>query len=246
MRLTGTQIDLAAAARPGLTPSLALEQTGPKKRGAELFIPTSWTDQDGNFRRATGVTILDTAKDQLVSVIEDERCGEAYMSIAAPSGDLYFFPSSDSSTQHYFVDGKKPTCILRVKAGERTFDPTYALDLSVLGTGSAAIGAIPDGATGFFFATADEALYASRESDGDAYFRFFHYDFTTQAARAVSSLPTWAGSTYYSDVGGKVVVPHWVENGASSRTTLYTMNGAADPTPLFSFDASWYGLARLR
>lgn len=246
MKLTGTQIDLKAAARPGLTPGLALEQTGPRKRGAELFIPTSWTDQDGNYRHATGVTILDTEKDQLVSVIEDERCGEAYMSVSAPGGDLYFFPSADSSTQHFFVEGKKPTCVLRVKAGERTFDPAFSLNLSALGTGSAAVGAVPDGANGFFFASADEGLYARRASNGDAYFRFYHYDFTTQAARAVPSLPAWAGSTYWVDVGGKTVLPYWSESGGTSRTAVYTTNGAADPTPLFSFDASWYGLARLR
>jgi hypothetical protein len=61
----------------------------------------------------------------------------------------------------------QPTCVLRVRAGESSFDRDYELNLSGLGSGSAANGAIPDGDSGFFFFTVDQALWDNREEGKD-------------------------------------------------------------------------------
>lgn len=246
MTLDGSEIDLSELERDGWSPNLVLEQMGPRRRGDELLIPTGWVDQDFNYRHATGLLVIDTATDSVVSVSEDERCGEAYMSVEAPNGDLYFFPSGDSAAQHYFAENFRPTCVLRVQDGENELDSEFSLDLSALGSGSAATGAVPDGGSGFFFASVDEALWEERENNGEAYWRFWHYDFESEVSREVPSMPAWAGSTYYSDVGGRAYIPYWVETETGYRTTLYDLNGADDPTPSFSFDASWGGFAQLR
>jgi hypothetical protein len=130
MALTGKQIDLATISRDGWTANLVFEFSGPRRRGANLLIPLGWQDQDGNARYASGLLTIDTGTDEVVSIDDDERCGETYASVEAPGGDIYFFPPDWSSTQHYFAEMHQPTCVLRVRAKETTFDKTYELDLS--------------------------------------------------------------------------------------------------------------------
>lgn len=244
MALTGTEIDLSAVSRDGWTPSLNFEFMGPRRRGGELVVPVSWQDQDGNSRFASGVAILDTENDQVVSVDEDERCGEAHTSIEAPNGDIYFFPPAWSSTQHFFADMHRPTCALGLPAAQASLDAM--LDLSALGAGSAVSSGIPDGEGGFFFTTVDEALWNERESDVAPFWRMWHHDFASGASREVTSLPPWAGQAYYVPVGDETFVIYWEETDTGHRTTLYRVEGPSDPVRVFSFDASWYGFARIR
>jgi len=247
MTLTGTQIALPELERDGWTPRLALEIFSPWRRGAELVVPIAWTGQDEEYRFANGLLVLDVEQDEVVTSAEDERCGESYMSVATPNGDRYLFPSHFSSAQHFFADQHGPTCVLRVRNGESTFDPDYQLDLSALGTGSAAIGAVPDGIGGFFFATADEQLWNLPENNDGVFWKLSHYDFATETARPIESMPTWSGSPYYVDVGGEFYLPYWRQTpDGASLTTLYALHGADDPSPLFSFEASWTGFGQLR
>lgn len=246
MTLTGEQIDLAAVSREGWVPSLNFEYMGPRQRGAQLIVPLSWQGQDGNSRFASGLVIIDTETDEVIAVDEDERCGEAHTSVEAPSGDIYFFPPAWSSMQHYFVEMQRPTCALRLPAGETSFAADAPLDLSALGTGSAASSGIPDGAGGFFFTTVDEALWSGVASDVAPFWRMWHYEFESGVAREVSALPPWAGQAYYANMGGELFIIFWEETSTGNRTTLYRIDGAQDPTALFSFEASWYGFAKIR
>lgn len=248
MELTGDEIDLSMTSREGFTPNLmlGLVNLGAVRRGDDLLIPLGWQDQDGNSRFASGVLVIDTTTDEVKAVEEDERCGEAYTSVAAPNGDIYFFPPAWSSTQHYFVDDHQPTCILRVRAGDTEFDPDYALNLSELGSGSAAAGAIPDGKNGFFFLSVDPKLWDSRETDLDAFWRVWHYDFETEESREVRSLPVWTGHAHYVNLGDEIAFVYWEETTTGNRTTFYRVDGADDPERLFSFDASWYSFGKLR
>jgi hypothetical protein len=248
MELTGEEIDLAAITREGWTPNvnLGLVNMGALKRGQELLVPLNWQDQDGNSRYASGLLVIDTETDEVKAVDDDERCGETFTNLAAPNGDVYFFPPAWSSTQHYFVDMHQPTCVLRVRPGELAFDPTYQMDLSGLSSGSAATGGIPDGESGFYFAAVDQELWAARTDDLAAFWRIWHYDFATEVSRQVSSLPIWTGHAHYVNLGAENVFVYWEETETGNRTTFYRANGSGDPARLFSYDASWYSFARLR
>jgi hypothetical protein len=71
--------------------------------------------------------------------------------------------------------------------------------------------------------------------------------FATGASRMVSGLPVWVGHAHYVNLGGDdVVFVYWEETSTGNRTTFYRVNGAADPTRLFSYEASWYSFGRLR
>jgi hypothetical protein len=248
MTLTGTQIDLSATSRPGWVPNLSLGtlNQGAVRRGAELLIPLSWQDQDGNSRFASGVLVIDSDTDSVVSVDEDERCGEAYTNVAAPNGDVYFFPPAWSATAHYFIDMHQPTCVLRVRAGETSFDRDFSLDLSALGTGSAASGATPDGQSGFYFASVDPVLWDALDSDLAPFWRLWHYDFATEASRELTTLPEWTGHAHYANLGGEYVFVYWEETATGNRTTFYRAEGGDEPTRLFSYDASFYSYVKLR
>jgi hypothetical protein len=248
MTLTGEQIDLEDISRDGWSPnlSLGLVNQGGIRRGDELLVPLSWQDQDGNSRFASGVLVLDTTSDSVVAVDEDERCGETFTNLSAPNGDVYFFPPAWSATAHYFIDMHQPTCVLRVRSGESAFDDDYELNLSALGSGSAAAGAIPDGENGFFFLSVDRELWDDRPSDLAAFWRVWHYDFEREESREVSELPAWVGHAHYVNLGDDIVFVYWEETEDGNRTTFYRVDGADDPERLFSYEASWYSFARLR
>lgn len=248
MTLTGTQIDLSATSRAGWVPNLSLGtlNQGAVQRGSELLIPLSWQDQDGNSRFASGVLVIDSNTDSVLGVSEDERCGESYTNVAAPNGDVYFFPPAWSATAHYYIDMHQPTCVLRVRAGETAFDPEYSLDLSALGAGSAASGATPDGQSGFYFASIDPALWDARTSDLAPFWQLWHYDFSTETSRELTTLPEWTGHAHYANLGGEYVFVYWEETATGNRTTFYRAEGNSEPTQLFSYDASFYSYAKLR
>jgi hypothetical protein len=246
MELSGEQIDLGQISREGWTPNLNFEFMGPRPRGRELLVPLSWQDQDGNSRFASGLVVIDTETDEVLAVDEDERCGEAHTSIEAPNGDVYFFPPAWSSTQHYFAEMHQPTCVLQIPSGQMSYDASTAMNLSALGSGSAASSGIPDGQGGFFFTTVDDALWAERSSDVAPFWRLWHHDFSSGSSRPVSALPPWAGQAYYVNVGGQIFIVFWEETSTGNRTTLYRVNGADDPSPVFSYEASWYGFAQIR
>jgi hypothetical protein len=247
MTLTGAQIDLPMIVREGWSPNLVFEHSGPVRRDSTLLIPLGWQDLDLNSRYAAGVLVLDTVADQVLDMDEDDRCGETYATIVAPNGDAYFFPPDWSAAPHFFADQHQPTCVLHVPAGQSRFDDGAPLDLSSLGSGLAASGAVPDGSTGFFFTTVDDALWDGGSNEGGAVWKVWHYDFMTELARPVETLPAWSGELYYVNVGGAFFIPYWQDTATGSRTTIYSVGqGDTDPSPLFSFEGNWYGLARLR
>ncbi|WP_437316488.1 hypothetical protein [Sorangium sp. So ce385] len=249
MKLTGAEIDLTEVSREGYTAVAWLEPFNVASRGDRLFIPVSWYDQDGNIAFGAALLTIDTSSDTVVAFSKDDRCGEAYMSVEAPSGDIYFFASAESSAQHHYGDGaRRPSCVARVRAGADTFDPDdEVLDLSALVSGRAAQGAISDGATGFFFAAADEARWEEREQNGWSFWRIWHYDFETKEAREVDSLPWWAGSTYHYEIDGQKYLPFWEATPDDGwKTTVFKMSGTDNPAPLFSFAASYRAIARLK
>lgn len=246
MELTGTEIDLSEISRDGLSANLVFEHSGPQRVGDQLYVPLSWSDQDGNSLHATGLVVLNTQDDSVVAVEEDDRCGEAYASIVDPQGNIYFFPPDWSSVAHFYADKHAPTCVLRITQGSTKFDQDYSLDLSALGAGGAAAGAIPDGDKGFFFISVDDELYDDGNNESGEYWRMYHYDFSTEKARELDSFPVWAGQNYWVNVGGHAMMPYWRETDSGWVTTMYSVEGSRDPEPVFSFDASWYGAAKLR
>lgn len=106
--------------------STQLGFNGYQLNGNRLAIPVGWV----NFGAAThldktGLAIVDTDADQVISYTEDERCALATEPAFMPNGDVYY---GQSERYHFSREARKNDkvgCILRKAAGSDTFDPDY-------------------------------------------------------------------------------------------------------------------------
>jgi len=248
MQLTGVEIPLPMLQRTGWVPNLVFEHSGIVRRDSTLLIPLGWQDQDFNSMYASGVLALNVDTNQVISVDEDERCGETYAAIPMPNGDVFFMPPDWSAMPHFYADMHQPTCVTVVRAGQSVFDASESgvVDVSAMGDGLPSTGGVPDGANGFYFTSVDETLYDGTNA-ADPVWRVWHRDFATNTSRRIDTLPVWAGNLYYVNVGGANFIPYWEDGSAGTQTTMYRVpSDGSDPTPVFSFEGNWYGAARLR
>lgn len=242
---TGEQIDLAPLARDGFRPFTFLEGFNAKVRGSRLFAPVTWYDDDFKSRYGAAVMVIDTDSNSLVTVLEDDRCGDAWVSVAVPSGDLYFFPNAGNVEEHALtVTEPPPSCALRINANQEVFDPSFTLNLSALAGGAPAQGAAPDGNGGFFFATVDAERYADAENNDFTFWAMWHYEMGASSAERVADFPWWTGAIRYYQVDERVILPYF-EATPTWKTTFLELvpNPSAAP---FAVDASWTTVARVR
>jgi len=248
MTLTGTEIDLSIISRDGYTPYVYMEDFyNAIIKDGKLFVPVSYSDQDWLYDYLSAVLTIDTENDTVLNFTTDDRCGEAYFALEMPDGDILYFASTWSASQHYFSDDLGASCALRIRDGEYDFDPDYKLDLSALVDGKAATGGVPDGDSGFFFLAADPERYADSENNGGTYWQFLHYNPDTEEVTEFPSLPYWADSPFFYQFDSRTVMCYWRENDDESRTTIvYEIESDAQPSELFSFDAGWRHIGKLR
>lgn len=110
-------------------------------RGDRVLASVAWQNEEGEFRKATGLLVLDTARDAVARVEETDRCAGAQDIIVGSNGDAYFASSVDPVVWDASVRGvERSGCILRVKAGAESFDPDYRLLLSDATGGGVAYG----------------------------------------------------------------------------------------------------------
>lgn len=112
-----------------------------------LFIPVSWTDrQGGSARNVTGLVVVDTANDTVLSYTETDRCPAATEIAFDDNGDVYFGTDFYYAMYDIAVRGvSRPGCVLRIVAGEQAFDDDYLLRLADV-TGGRATLSLTDGA----------------------------------------------------------------------------------------------------
>ena len=195
---------------------------------------------------ASGVLALNVDTNEVISVDEDERCGETYAAIPMPNGDVFFMPPDWSAMPHFFADMHRPTCVSVVRAEQTVLDDGPVLDVSAIGGGQPSTGGEPDGGSGFYFTSVDPELYADSNAE-EPVWRVWHHDFTSNVSRRIDALPPWAGTLYYVDVGGENFIPYWQDGSVGTQTTMYRVpSDGGDPTAVFSFEGNWYGAARLR
>ena len=108
-------------------------------RDGERFIVTAryWHLEEGTTTPLVRAAIVDS-NDESVEYIEDTRCGDIAFHVTDQAGDLYL--GSHPAHAVYMAagldgDAPPPQCLLRLKRGERRFDPDYFVDLSELSGG---------------------------------------------------------------------------------------------------------------
>jgi hypothetical protein len=204
MELTGASLDFSGAAREGY--NLGLAPRDARLRGNLLFVPAYWYEENEFFSmRTTAALVIDTTRDRIVQVAEDERCA-AFSLVAHPSGDLYAFPDGFFA-QEFYLDRpapRRPLCALRIRAGQVGFDPSYSLDLGALVggnevSGGAVQGGFADGLGGIYLSVADEQRYLAGE---EHIFRLWRWDVATGVAEALPDTPYWTSyMSSYTNAG---------------------------------------------
>jgi hypothetical protein len=165
MAITG-RVSLAAAEREGFFTSFGDAVVRPDG----IYFPAQWyVDPDWDrVPRGSLLVRLDPETDE-VTMTSDSRCTSMLASLTTASGDTYWF-SDMFNTFARVARGPEngfPDCALRLRAGERQFDPDWQLDtgartggvptVAVLQAGDsqmwlrglepAAVEALPEGAT---------------------------------------------------------------------------------------------------
>lgn len=90
-----------------------------------------WEDPNPEAPAGAMLVHIDPKTDK-VTVSEDPRCTSLLVSHTTASGDTYFF-SDNYNTYARILGGSQrgvPDCSLRLRKGEKTFDPTWYLDLA--------------------------------------------------------------------------------------------------------------------
>ena len=106
--------------------STQLGFNGYQLNGNRLSIPVGWV----NFGAAThldktGLAIVDTEADEVISYTEDDRCALATEPAFMANGDVYY---GQSERYHFSKQARQKDsagCILRKEAGSNTFDQDY-------------------------------------------------------------------------------------------------------------------------
>jgi hypothetical protein len=90
-----------------------------------------WEDPAPEAPAGAALVHIDPRRDEL-TVTNDERCTSLLIAKTTSSGDTYFF-SDNYNTYARIIGGAErgvPDCVLRLRAGESTFDPDYYVDLA--------------------------------------------------------------------------------------------------------------------
>ncbi len=263
MTVTDRQIDISMILRPGQDVFTAPWKAGARQRGDLLFVPLGWYDSTTFAARpVSGMLIIDTARDQVVKVLEDDRCPALEASIVTPSGDVYYgFPSAAGMLDVNARDPSFASCSLRIRDGETEFDPDYRLDVSALTGGRVACCGHSGGGSRAYVQVLHEErttsitdrtmLFGSAHND----WRLWRIDLETEQAEEVTSVP-WFGTSGVTpfELPEAVYRPLLTFDGDSGglfsdvgrSTTLYDLTSGPEPQATIRTDASLLSFGRLR
>ena len=206
---------------------------------------------EGTNEQLVRVAFIDKATDE-VTITEDDRCGFMTNVVLTPSGDLYLGSDAWAGAQQFTLPDVNPApCMLRIRAGERQFDPDFrvffsdvaeeAISGSLIG-GSGNVAYMlsydrsvvdPSGLTDLEL-LAVESWRTYRVTLGD----------TVSPAVEVEELPVRSGSVFPITVGGEIYDA--VTSAGFGETTLFRTTVDGLPERALTADGFLVGIVRLR
>ncbi|MCW5808219.1 MAG: hypothetical protein KIT31_38070 [Deltaproteobacteria bacterium] len=148
MEITG-EIDLPHLVREGFS----VEVWTTVARDGLVYIPGRWADwEGGRIYPGVSTTIIDPVAKSIVAVAEDNRCASGGRAVFDEAGDLYVMGDGRTYSIHMFANARGETapdnCLLRIKAGQTTYDPDYFYTIPSLTGGRQSIGELESPANG--------------------------------------------------------------------------------------------------
>lgn len=129
MEISGT-FSIADLARAGLIISAATPQVG----GGRVIVPIGWSNlAQGAFHPAVGLLVLDAQANQLIAILEDNRCAVGGGGFFDDQGDFYVIGDTSDGVYEALGPSSVPkACLLRLAAGADELDPEFMERMSDL------------------------------------------------------------------------------------------------------------------
>lgn len=195
------------------------------------------------------LAVYDVETDELVSLVEETRCPQLYSRpFVDESGDLYFSNFIWTPALSLTSDYPK-SCALRVKNGERTFDPDFRLDFADI-TGGREAGILRYLGNGTALLDVFQHERATIDANTDAQelanttnWRLWSVDLGSKTGAPLESFGFKAAGYQDVQVDGRTFL--MVPNEDYSETTSYEVLGG-DVLQRFKIQGSSYFMARVR
>jgi hypothetical protein len=233
--------------RPGW--DLGLGRLRPFGAG-RLIAPLAWYRWKDNEAMPMGAAaIFDVAGRRLVKIIEDSRCPGLENAVTAANGDVYFGPGLYYPMIKRFVTPSLPSsCVLRVRKGEESFDPTFVLNLEKAAGGRPA-GFLLMASDGAFWTQAwYETRYATPPTWADRRnveaWRWWRVSMDGTVATEEPSLTFSGGAAQAFVTDGRALTSQVTADYASA--VLFDMNASGGPKRGLTVKGGLYGVARVR
>jgi hypothetical protein len=97
-----------------------------------VYVAASYRTIDDDFEGGEAVVlILDTERDEFTKILTDKRCPNTSHIFEDEAGDLYVSSGVIAATFHYQqMAGYPAPCMLRIRAGEQSFDADFKIDFA--------------------------------------------------------------------------------------------------------------------
>lgn len=221
-----------------------------------LFIPVAWhVAEAGTARDVTGLVVVDTKTDSVLSFTETDRCAGATELAFDDNGDVYYGTNVNQPYGRFAHDPKllaenHPGCILRIRAGEQDFDPEYILRLEEVVGDRTSMGLADGAAPGIGYVQVideDKLAWADVKDEdtfwGEAVWDWWKVDLATGEAERDTEIPISAPfMTSYQVDGRRYVARQTGDN--SSR--LFELRADGQHLPGLSSVGEIRGIARVR
>jgi hypothetical protein len=228
-----------------------------RKSDGVMLIYIAYHNDRKTFANAFHVALFDTRTGQ-IEALEDNRCGPTagFGGWMDENEDAYLFSDNFGALGEILGGVSRPSCLLRLKKGERRIDPDYLIDLNAALGGKQAWGLFSAGGGKVYTAGLD----MNRKGEFDTAYnflfgpihKFYRIDLATKTSAEVTAMaPAGVGWNPFR-VEGKLYVPRTngtftkVGDWETSLTDVYVMdpetNGA---TKAFSLPGTIEVLARM-
>jgi hypothetical protein len=249
-------VDISSLWRTDEGYSFNFESVIRRVRDGKLYVPfeyVNWDDAsypvDGG-----GVAIFNVATDSLDRVVVHDRCAGLTDSLMTGSGDLYFISSDLAGVRERMGlgDTRKP-CIVRMRAGQDSFDPDYFVNPSTLTGGKITSQLIGGGGTSAYLRAYDEAYGAIDTTTVDTAWESFwtneasslwRINLETLQSQPVSTYPRSIWTYYDYEVDGTVVYVSVKPEYTDAQ--LWDMPPADGPLRIYQGRTDPYAILRVR
>ncbi len=242
-------IPLKDIAKPGWSVTIGLNST---LRDADfVFTASYYKEEQEVYDSETRVVFVDTASDEIVSVVSDSRCAYLIRSFQTSSGDIYFGSDVYAAAIKHTLGPSfaASSCAVRIAKGQRSFDAQNTIDFEA--RAGAPAGTLIPGPDGFAYlrqlqpALVPQGQLSPRELAAGPYWRWARISLSnTEPAELVTELPQAPSSILNYLVDGRVFTS--ASTPDYRETTLVELSAAGGPRPGLTFQGVPFSILRLR